>query len=167
MNILAISGLRKEGCQNGYKDLHKIFGHPNAQTLAKTAEFYGIEATGELKPCESCALAKAKQKNVPKSTKTESQVPGERLFIDISSIKHTSYGGKKYWLLIVDDCTDTCWSYFLKHKSDQVEQVLIPFIKHMKARHNRQVRYIRCDNAGENQSLEIACKHDPTAKWKS
>jgi hypothetical protein len=42
----------------------------------------------------------------------------ERLFMDISSIKTTSYGGSKFWLLVVDDKTDYSWSYFLKLKSE-------------------------------------------------
>jgi hypothetical protein len=35
-----------------------------------------------------------------------SDVPGECLMIDISSIKKKSYGNKKFWLLLLDDCTD-------------------------------------------------------------
>jgi hypothetical protein len=48
---------------------------------------------------------------------------GERLFMDISSIKTTSYGGSKYWLLVVDNKTDYSWSYFLKRKSETKEKI--------------------------------------------
>jgi hypothetical protein len=47
-----------------------------------------------------------------------SNLPGERLYIDISSIKERSIGGEKFWALIVDDYTDYCWSFVLKNKSD-------------------------------------------------
>ena len=48
------------------------------------------------------------------------------------------------------------WSYFLKHKDDQVE-ALINFIKALRAKKPNMVRFICCDNAGENKSLEKAC----------
>jgi hypothetical protein len=41
-----------------------------------------------------------------KSAKGGSKIPGECLFMDISLIKKRSLGGSKYWLLVLDDCTD-------------------------------------------------------------
>jgi len=32
--------------------------------------------------------------------------PDEHLCLDVSSPKTTSIGGKKHWLLVVDDCMD-------------------------------------------------------------
>jgi hypothetical protein len=43
---------------------------------------------------------------------------GERVYLDISSIKGESHGGSCFWALVVDDHTDYCWSLFLKAKSD-------------------------------------------------
>ena len=48
------------------------------------------------------------------------------------------------------------WSYFLKHKDDQVG-ALIDFIKALQAKKSNIVKFICCDNAGENKSLEKAC----------
>ena len=76
--------------------------------------------SGKLNPCFACALAKSKQKRVNKESETRSEQRGERLFIDTSSIKGTSFGGAKFWLLIVDDFTDMSWSYFIRSKSDVV-----------------------------------------------
>jgi transposase InsO family protein len=74
---------------------------------------------GNFEVCADCAKAKAQQRNRPKGNNTvHAKHNGERLFMDISSIKTTSYGGSKYWLLVVDDKTDYLWSYFLKHKSE-------------------------------------------------
>jgi transposase InsO family protein len=75
--------------------------------------------------------------------------------IDISSIKGESFGGSKYWLLILDDCTGQCWSKFLTAKS-HTANVLVPFIKELKTRHDKTVKYIRCDNAGENKATDTA-----------
>ena len=42
---------------------------------------------------------------------------------------------------------------FLKEKSE-LSQIVISFIKHLKAAENVSVKYIRCDNAGENIALK-------------
>jgi hypothetical protein len=61
--------------------------------LKKTTNIYGLKLKGEFKFCEDCALAKASQRNVDKGWKGGSHVPGERVYLDISSIKGESYGG--------------------------------------------------------------------------
>ena len=70
-----------------------------------------------------------------------------------------SFGRSKFWLLIVDDATDYCWSYFLKTKK-QLSQEVRNLIKEIKKRDNKDVKYIRLDNAGENKKLERDCKND-------
>jgi hypothetical protein len=62
---------------------------------------------------------------VCKETQVKSMVPGERLYIDISSVRASSFGGYKFWVLIVDDFTDMCWSIFVKAKSLMPEQVVM------------------------------------------
>jgi hypothetical protein len=37
-----------------------------------------------------------------------SNLPDERLYIDINSIKERSFGGATFWALIVDDYSDYC-----------------------------------------------------------
>ena len=49
------------------------------------------------------------------------------------------------------------WSFFLKQKSEQVEK-LIPFLVHLYAKDKKPVKFIRCDDAGENYKLEEKCK---------
>ena len=68
-------------------------------------------------------------------------------------------GGKKHWLLVLDDCTDLAWGYFLKSKSDLNDEILA-LIKELKPKFGITVKYIRCDNAGENKALEKACKQE-------
>jgi hypothetical protein len=62
----------------------------------------------EFKVYEDCAVAKVRQRNVNQDLKGGSQVPGERVYLDISSIKGESYGGSCFWSLVVDDYTDYC-----------------------------------------------------------
>jgi len=45
-------------------------------------------------------------------------------------MEHESYGKAKFWLLVVDDVTDLCWSYFLKSKSE-MKTIMINLIKEL------------------------------------
>ena len=40
------------------------------------------------------------------------------------------FGGKKHWLLIVEDSTDYVWSYFVKEKFD-LKAVMVELIKEL------------------------------------
>jgi hypothetical protein len=97
---------------------HEMIGHCSVGRLKKTANIHGLKLKGEFKVCEDCAVAKARQRNINEDWKGGSQVPGERVYLDISSIKGESYGGSCFWALVVDDHRGYCWSLFLKGKSD-------------------------------------------------
>jgi hypothetical protein len=91
--------------------------------LENTAKIHDFKLCGEFQTCEECAIAKVGQSNVNKDWKGGSQILGQRLYYDISSVIDSSYGGSKFWALIVDDYTDFCWSIFLKNKSDLKEKL--------------------------------------------
>ena len=132
--------------------------HPSFATMLATAKANDIELAGQTKPCDACAISKAQQKKISKTeTVPRAKKPAERLFLDISSQPHRSLGGNKHWLLIVDDATDNCFSFFLKSK-DKTAEVLILFFKDLHAHFGHGVEYIRCDNAGENLALKRECK---------
>ena len=136
---------------------HQITGHTGEHLLRPTAEYMGIKLTGKLEPCEMCAQAKITQTNVPKKKKKQvPSRPGYRMFIDISSFKHESMGGKRHWLIVVDEFSDCSHSFFLRRKSDQID--LFPnWIKELKAKYGIDIKYIRLDNSGENQGLKDEC----------
>ena len=138
---------------------HQITGHTGEHLLRPTAEYMGIKLTGQLEPCEMCAQAKITQANVPK--KKEKEVPsrpGYRMFIDISSFTHESMGGRRHWLIVVDEFSDCSHSFLLKRKSDQIE--LFPnWIKELKAKYGIDIKYIRLDNSGENKGLRMNARN--------
>jgi hypothetical protein len=86
--------------------LHKLFGHCGQEILNKTIKMYGFKSSGNFDTCEQFAIAKSRQKNVNKNWLGSSNLPGERLYVDIRSTKERSLGGVKFWALIVDDYTD-------------------------------------------------------------
>jgi hypothetical protein len=72
---------------------HEMIGHCGLDSLKKTAQVHGLKLKGDFKVCKDCADAKARQKKLNKDWKGGSQVPGERVYLDISSIGDESYGG--------------------------------------------------------------------------
>jgi hypothetical protein len=86
--------------------------------LKKTANIHGLKLKGEFKVCEDCAVDKPRQRNINKDWKGRIQVTGERVYLDISSIKGESYGGSCFWALVVYDHIDYFCSLFLNSKSD-------------------------------------------------
>ena len=137
-----------------------MLSHEHEAATKATAKYYGVKLTGTMGVCEDCATAKARQKNLNRGDGTKRATEkGQRLYFDISSIKNESFGKSKFWLLIVDEVTDYCWSYFLKKKSETAG-VVVALIKDLKAKENITVKFCRCDNAGENKTAEALCKKE-------
>ena len=124
---------------------HRVTGHAVHHLIIATA--------GKVNNCLSCSFEKIRQKNIPKKNEDKSKNPGERMYLDISLMRKPSMGGRKHWVMLVDEATKNKKSFFLKKKNEQVEPI-IDWIKALKARHKIQVKIIRCNNAGENKVLE-------------
>jgi hypothetical protein len=83
--------------------MHNLMGHAHFDAIKRSAKYYGIKLSGEPKTCVSSALAKIRQRNINKVTLSKSLKLGDRFYVDISGSIWRSYGGAKYWILIVDD----------------------------------------------------------------
>ena len=133
---------------------HEMTGHTGEHLLRPTANYMKLKLIGRLPPCEVCAKAKIRQRNIrKKKIKKLLTRPGYRVFMDICSFKQVSRGGNRHWLIVVDDCTH---SFFLKRKSDQIQTMLI-WIRSLSKKHNIEIKRIRLDNSGENRSLQKEC----------
>jgi hypothetical protein len=135
---------------------HEMIGHCGDDCLQKTAQVYGLKLKGDFKVCMDCAVAKARQKNLSKDWKGGSQVAGERVYLDISSIRDENYGGSCFWVLLAEDYTDYCWRIFLKQKSDLKGKVMT-LLTDLKIA-GIDVKNIRCDDSVENKALFEACQ---------
>jgi hypothetical protein len=127
---------------------HDIYGHMGEAALRNTFKSINTELTGKLRTCEGCCLAKAKAKKVSKISTKKSQVPGERLYVDISGPYKKSIAGSDYWVLVVDEYSSKSWSFFTKKKSN-LSSIIENFLTRIIAV-NYTVLFLRCDNAGEN-----------------
>ena len=117
-----------------------------------------IDPEGKNDPLQSCLIGKAKREDVNKESNNKLTIPGERLMINISSVggrhqEKKKVNGNCFWLLILDEVTSMKWSYFLPKKNHQVKTV-INLVKALRVQKPGSVKYIRCDNAGENQTLK-------------
>ena len=144
------------GSKLTYALAHWRLGHMNKNEVKSTAAKYGWKImdmeTASDKPCPHCATAKIRQTNINKESGTRATKPGERLFVDISSVNGTSLGGSKFFALIIDQYSSFKWGLFLKTKDDLSEKFL-PIAKQL-ACNQTPIRNIRCNNAGENKGLE-------------
>jgi hypothetical protein len=130
-----------------------MLGHCGSDRMEKTAKIHDLKLNSENKTCEYCSIAKASHKNFKKDWKGGNQVPGERLYLDISSIEDLIYGGSKFWDLIVDDYTFYSWSIFLTSKSDLKNKILS--LLNASKISGIHVKLLCCDESGENKSFYI------------
>jgi predicted component of viral defense system (DUF524 family) len=109
-----------------YEKAHELLGHAGETIVKATANMYGWNITQQIEKCDSCPVAKAKQKILKKIASEVDQVKkvGELMCSDISSTAGTSFGGSKFWLLVVDHATKMKWSFFIKQKSNQSKILL-------------------------------------------
>ena len=72
-------------------EAHALLGHRDENYTRLTAKELGwVMTPGKLVPCEHCAKAKARQKNVVKSSESESETkatkPSERVYLGLSKV---------------------------------------------------------------------------------
>ena len=88
--------------------------------------------------------------------KIHSNKIGERMIMDISSIRHGSSGGAKFWALFMDDCSCFLINRLLKKKSDLAKDGT-RLIKRCKTINKIILSNMRCDNAGKKKKKEEMC----------
>ena len=89
-------------------------GHAGHHLMDATAKYYKVNLTGKVNNCLSCSLEKIREKNIPKKNEDKSSKHGERMYLDISSMKKPSMGGRQQWVMLVDEATKYLKSIFLK-----------------------------------------------------
>lgn len=132
--------------------MHSLLGNPGEAYTRVTSARLGMTLQGPFSPCHNCAVSNITQANTQKSSAAKATERGQRLCMDISSVKESSSGGARFWLLMVDKATCFQWSYFLTAKK-QVKDRVLELIKHLK-NENVSIQQIRCDDAGENKSTQ-------------
>jgi hypothetical protein len=145
-----------------FKELHAQLGHLNDAVLQATTNNINLNYDTTPMPCENCACVKIKIKNFPKEPPPFlAKEKGDRIMFDISSVNALSQGGNQYWLLIMDDSTNYCWSFFLPHKDD-LPQVMLQWLRQVTSQYKIKVKCFWCDNADENKSFQSLLRKKST-----
>ena len=109
---------------------HIVTGHAGHHLMDATAKYYKVNLTGKLNNCLSCSLEELRQKNILKKNEDNNENPGERMYLDISSMKKPSMGGRQHWTMLVDEATK------YKNTANEINPKLVFFTLNKKIRVN-------------------------------
>ena len=135
------------------QDAHDLLGHASESIIRKTMDHMQVKLSGELKPCEGCLLEKAQRKPVPKVSMKKAMLPCERLLLDTTGPFAPSLRGAIYDVYVACQLTSKSWVFHVKKKSE-VPQCLENVLTWSQGK-GYQVKFLRCDNAGEHQTRLI------------
>src|SRR5688500_12243954 len=66
-------------------NLHAKFNYAGESVICRTINQMGYKVKGHMASCEVCKLAKAKNKELQKFTDSQSTIPGDRVYMDMTS----------------------------------------------------------------------------------
>ena len=107
---LSATALPKQNVNN----LHIELGHPSEAITISIAKALGIQVTGTFSPSN-----KQSEKRLYLACKFWGKG-----FSLISAPYLLHLGGKCHWLLVIDNCSNYCWHFFLPEKSDLAQTML-------------------------------------------
>jgi hypothetical protein len=109
----------------------------------------GLPRLGDIPAsCSICSRSNITRSPFPSSTQTRSNLPGERIHMDICGRLASGIGNVGYFLLLIDDFSRYSTIYALKTRDEALS-----YFKEFKAAvenlHNTKIKFLRCDNAPE------------------
>nr|GFB65639.1 putative ribonuclease H-like domain-containing protein [Tanacetum cinerariifolium] len=106
--------------------------------------------------CSACEQGKIHQKHHKSKTAFASNKPLYLLHMDLCGpIRIQSINGKRYVLVVVDDCSRYTWVFFL-HSKDEAFEVIISFIKKTQVNLQLHVQRVQTDNGTEFKNKTLA-----------
>ncbi|KAD2805333.1 hypothetical protein E3N88_38710 [Mikania micrantha] len=143
---------------------HRRLSHLNHQTLHKLLTLSLVRGLPSKEfhfegQCESCF--KGKQHKTSHKSIEESKTTNclNLLHMDLfGPVKVASLARKRYCLVVVDDYSRFCWTFFLFSK-DETSDKIIALVTHLERQFSLPVKMIRSDNGTEfkNQVLDKFC----------
>ena len=133
---------------------HRRLGHASFGYLKKL--FPSLFAKFDVSSfrCDVCELAKRYRALFPLSL-NKSPVPFMVIHSDVwGPSKVTTFGGSRWFVTFINDCTRMTWVCLMKSKSE-VNLLFQIFYKMVRTQYNAQVQVLRSDNGGEYLSSEL------------
>ncbi|GJZ71485.1 retrovirus-related pol polyprotein from transposon TNT 1-94 [Tanacetum coccineum] len=140
---------------------HCHLSHLNFNTINKLEKPDLVRGLPKLKYakdhlCSACQMGKSKKESYKPNPEQSSDAKLHTLHMDLCGLMHAkSINGKRYILVIIDDCSRFTWVKFLRTK-DETLKTIIKFLKQAQVSLQATVRYLRTDNETEfiNQTLK-------------
>ena len=147
---------------------HGRLGHISYARIKAMSENGKVKGMGDLKidhavsvkgECGVCGLANVVRKPFKEvDVSHRARYPLERVHVDVADVcggtGERSMGGHRFYLAIVDDFSRHVDIVALRAKSE-VEERLIGYLTFWSRHLNREVKFIRMDNATENLTTEV------------
>ena len=137
---------------------HARYGHLSFDALGRlekmVTELPHIKHAGEL--YDSCLARKQRRLLFPKTAKYREAEALELVYGDLCrSITPATHGGRKYFILLVDDCSRFMWLQLLTSKTEAAEAVK-KFKASAETKSGKKLRVLRTNHGGEFTSVEFA-----------
>ncbi|KAJ9564937.1 hypothetical protein OSB04_000903 [Centaurea solstitialis] len=139
---------------------HKKLSHLNFRTLHSLSSkdlVIGLPKLNILKDkvCGACEKGKISRSSFKSKQNFSINTPLQLLHVDLCGpVSTPSLGGKRYILVLVDEFSRFTWTFFLRHKGDAAEEIIL-FIKRIEVRTGLPVRSIRSDNGTEFKNYTL------------
>ncbi|KAK8934594.1 hypothetical protein KSP39_PZI014788 [Platanthera zijinensis] len=138
---------------------HHRLGHLNMSSLHHMHQHQLVEGLPSLSKtelnCDTCALSKSHRLPFPQTAQRRATQPLEKLHIDLwGPTRVPSLGGKRYYMLIVDDFSRYMWIMHLEQKSESFQHFLT-FKTQVENQLERHIKILRSDRGGEFLSNEF------------
>lgn len=135
---------------------HNKMGHIGNKGLKYLSKqkLLGTDMIEPLEFCETCVLEKSHRVSFETGLHTTSRHL-DYVHSDLwGPESHPTFGGNKYFLSIVDDCSRKVWTYPLKNKSGTLQK-LRTWLKMVENQLNKKLKTLRTDNGLEFCNAEF------------
>ncbi|KAI0998119.1 hypothetical protein K3495_g10069 [Podosphaera aphanis] len=108
-----------------YLHAHKCFGHPSQTAMENSKKLYPNIISNQPAGfhCPFCQLSKSTHRS-EKSSQKRAKYPQGITHSDLSGkFSVESFGGKRYYIIFIDDYSRYAWVYFLRDKSDAYQAI--------------------------------------------
>lgn len=154
---------------------HRRLGHlgfQGIQFLQQRNLVLGLPKMQKFEKCEACIHGKLARFPFPTGRSWRAKQKWQLIHADVCGpMQNESHGGKRYFLLFVDDLTRMCWIHLLRNKFE-VFGCFKKFIALVERQTDLKVKVLRTDRGGEFLSKDftmfcdgLEIKHELTAPY--
>ncbi|GBN82325.1 Retrovirus-related Pol polyprotein from transposon TNT 1-94 [Araneus ventricosus] len=140
---------------SNYDIWHSRLCHLNAKYMLKMKDYIDIDDVNDFK-CKTCDISKITRKTHPNIDINQSSEILELIHADLCGpIQPESYGGAKYFMVLVDDFSGMYFTYFLKNKNEEFD-IFSQFKAKYENLTDKRIKKLRTDNGLEfvNEQLD-------------